>query len=121
MKPIQPDERRVVNIYASQYKPWINADGSDSGTSILTLNEELPFGTGFHVYKMAPGTSSEPHEHNGNEEFLVLDGELTDNDGTVYRKGDLVWLKGGTQHWSSTEQGCLLAVYIPRPEHTLKE
>ncbi len=118
MKPIKPDERRVVNINSGGYKSWVNADGSDSGTSVLTLNEDLPLGTGFHVYKMAPGSSSEAHEHNGNEEFLVLEGEITDNDGTVYCKGDLVWLKDGTQHWSHTEHGCLIAVYIPGPERT---
>ncbi len=121
MKPIQPHERRVVNITSGDYQSWINADGSDSGTSVLTLNKEAPFGTGFHVYRMAPGSSSEAHEHNGNEEFLVLEGELTDNDGTVYRKGDLVWLKEGTQHWSHTQEGCLLAVYIPGPERPLQE
>jgi len=44
---------------------------------------------------------------------------LRDNDGTVYRTGDLVLLKDGTQHYSVSDEGCLLAVYIHKAETNL--
>ncbi|MBY8974292.1 cupin domain-containing protein [Rhodobacteraceae bacterium NNCM2] len=118
MKPIQPSDRRVANIHEGEYVPWVNNDGS-SDSAILQLNPDRPLGTGFHIYRMDPGARSDAHEHMGAEEFLVLEGELIDNDGTVYRKGDVVWLGKGTQHYSDTPNGCLLAVYIEHPEQSV--
>jgi len=83
---------------------------------VLQLNRENDVGVGFHVYKMAPGTTTIPHRHRGHEEFLLISGDLTDNDGTEYREGDLVLMKDGTEHCSTTKNGCLLAVYIPETE-----
>lgn len=119
MKPIQSADRLVANVNDATFEPWINADGSDSGTAILQLNSDLPTGTGFHIYRMAPGTSSEAHEHTEHEEFFIIQGSLRDNDGTLYTQGDLVLLKKGTQHYSTTDDGCLLAVYIPTAEISL--
>jgi anti-sigma factor ChrR (cupin superfamily) len=62
---------------------------------------------------MAPGQTTIAHEHVGDEEFLVLDGDLIDHDGFRYGPGDLVWLRSGTKHSSYSEGGCLLAVYLP--------
>lgn len=116
MKKIGPNDRRVANIHSAEYRPWINNDGKTSNSSILQLNPAKPFGIGFHVYRMEPGARSDAHEHGGDEEFLVLEGRLIDNDGTVYGPGDLVWLGPGTQHYSDAPEGCLLAVYIESAE-----
>ena len=95
MKKIQPEERRIANIHEAEYTAWRNEDGSYSRSSVLQLDDAHELGVGFHVYRMEPGEWSEPHEHTGTEQFLVLEGELVECDGTVYRKGDLVWLKKG--------------------------
>ena len=107
------------NIASSEFTPWLNSDGSNSGTSILQLGGGPSKGVGFHIYRMTPGSSSEAHQHRGDEEFFVIDGSLRDNDGTVYVKGDLVLLRDGTQHFSVSDDGCLLAVYIPKVEVNL--
>lgn len=119
MKPIADDERRVKNIHSDEFEPWLSEEGEYRGESVMQLDRDKPRGVGFHVYKMDPGTSSRPHQHSGHEEFLILSGELVDNDGTVYRSGDLVWLKEGTQHSSYTKDGCVIAVYIPNAETML--
>jgi len=116
MKPIPAADRRVANIHDADYPRW---EGGENPAEYLQLNPSRDPCTGFHIYRMAPGTRSDAHEHTGDEEFLVLEGELTDHDGTVYRTGDLVWLRQGTQHWSHTEGGCLLAVHIPTAERNL--
>ncbi|MFA3916624.1 cupin domain-containing protein [Ruegeria sp. 2012CJ15-1] len=67
-------------------------------------------GHGSYLMKMAPGARSNPHIHNGPEEFFVLEGNLTDHDGFSYRCGDFVSLAAGSAHCSSTEAGCLLVV-----------
>jgi anti-sigma factor ChrR (cupin superfamily) len=56
------------------------------------------------------------HRHNGHEQFLILEGELHESDGTILRAGDLVFYRDGTEHNSYTPNGCLLAVHIAGPE-----
>jgi uncharacterized cupin superfamily protein len=119
MKKILSQDRLVANIATTQFTKWKNSDGSDSNTEILQLGGSKKLGTGFHIYRMAPRSSSEAHEHQGDEEFFVIEGSLRDNDGTIYVKGDLILLKDGTQHFSVSDEGCLLAVYIPREETNL--
>ena len=119
MQPVKSADRRVANIADATFRPFIYDDGLALGDTVLQLDDNLPLGVGFHVYRMAPGMTTRPHRHNGHEQFLVLEGELIENDGTVYRKGDLVWLRDGTEHNSYSPNGALLAVHIAGPEFPL--
>ena len=65
-----------------------------------------------YLIRFGPGSRSQPHIHQGSEEFLVLDGELTDHDGMVFRGGDFVRFEPGTEHWSFSEKGCTLLVIL---------
>lgn len=117
MKPIASHERKVANINDdAAYVPWDPEGLTETGTSIIRLNPKGPRDVGFYVYRMAPGARSAPHRHGGAEEFVMIEGELIDNDGTVYRAGDVVWLAPGTEHTSHTETGCVIAVYAEAPE-----
>lgn len=119
MKTIGKTERRVANIKTAAFKPFVIDGKAIPGQSFLQFDDTFPEGTGFHIYKMAPGTSSQPHEHTCHEQFLVLEGEVTDNDGHVYKPGDFVLLKQGTQHSSRTATGATLAVFIRSAETNL--
>jgi anti-sigma factor ChrR (cupin superfamily) len=122
MKPIMPAMRTVVNIHTADYKHWSNEDGSQlTDQSYLQLDDSFPDGSGFYIYKMEPGAVSTRHEHTARENFLVLEGELVDNDGYVYRPGDLMMLAEGTQHNSSAPEGCLLAVFVRTLERDLPQ
>jgi anti-sigma factor ChrR (cupin superfamily) len=116
IKPIRPQDRKIANIRAAEFTPWDSEGVTESGTSILQLNAGQPKGVGFYIYKMEPGARSAPHRHGGAEEFLMINGELIDNDGTVYRPGDVVWLAAGTEHTSHSPGGCLIAVYAEKEE-----
>jgi quercetin dioxygenase-like cupin family protein len=120
MKSIKPEDRRIVNIRTAAYKPFVYPDGKAFGDSILQNDTSKPLGEGFHVYRMPAGMKTRAHRHNGDEQFLVLEGELIENDGTVFKAGDLVWLRDGTEHHSYTPNGCLLAVHIVGPETPLE-
>lgn len=115
MKPVTEGERIVVNLDKMEFEPFINSSGVADGLA-FQLDRSKRLGTGFHIYKMEPGYTTIPHQHRGNEEFFIISGDLTDNDGTVYRAGDLVLMKDGTQHCSYTENGCVIVVYIEEPE-----
>ena len=64
------------------------------------------------LLKMEAGAVSTPHEHTGYEEFMVLDGELIDCDGSCYQSGDFVRLLPGSKHSSHTPNGCTLLVIL---------
>lgn len=116
MTPIDPNDRRVANIQDAAFQSFVYPDGLALGDQILQLDHDKPLGTGFHVYRMPAGMVTRGHRHNGHEQFLVLQGELHENDGTVFRAGDLVWYRDGTEHHSFTPDGCLLAVHIVAAE-----
>ena len=120
MKPIEESQRLIANIDTDAFVPLPNSAGEDIGQTVLQLNRTLPNGVRFHAYRMAPGTSTEAHVHTSDEEFFVLEGDITDNDGTEYSVGDLVLMQAGTEHSSTTRNGCTLIVYIPTAEKPLK-
>ena len=43
-----------------------------------------------YIVHFEPHSSSNFHRHNGYEEFYVIDGELMDDDGKVFKKGDYI-------------------------------
>ena len=61
---------------------------------------------------MEPGTKSLHHEHTGFEEFLMLEGELIDLDGKIFKKDEFVSFKPGSRHSSYTKNGCLVLVFM---------
>lgn len=110
MDPIAPKDRKVANISTGVFKPFLTADGTPDG-DVLQVNGGRT-GYGFHIYRMAPGTTTEAHTHLGDEEFFLIEGDLTDHDGHEYRPGDIVCLSSGTRHNSTTRNGCTLVVYL---------
>jgi len=119
MKPIAPRDRRVASIASAAFTPFVYPDGVALGDAVLQLDDSRPLGEGFHVYRMPAGMTTRGHRHNGHEQFLILEGELHESDGTVLRAGDMVFYRDGTEHNSHTPDGCLLAVHIAGPETPL--
>ena len=120
MQPVKQDDRRIANIHQADFVAFVYPDGVALGDSVLQLDESQPLGVGFHVYRMPPGMTTRGHRHNGHEQFLILEGELHESDGTILRAGDMVFYRDGTEHNSWTPNGCLLAVHIPRAETPLE-
>lgn len=69
-------------------------------------------GHGFFLIRFAPNGRSIPHQHLGFEEFVVLEGEITDSNGRTYRTGDCVSLPPGSRHFSTSATGCVTAVVV---------
>ncbi|NVO58466.1 cupin domain-containing protein [Rhodobacteraceae bacterium B1Z28] len=110
MKRIKDELRTVANIKTDGFVPFLSEDGEMDG-EVLQVNGGKT-GYGFHVYRMLPGQRTIPHRHVGDEEFFVLEGDLRDHDGYEYKPGDLVCLKAGSEHYSISDNGCLLVVYL---------
>ena len=117
MKAIAPHERRVANIGdEAAWTAYADVGVAEAGTSFMQLNPDAGRSVGFYIYRMEPGARSIAHRHGGAEEFVMIEGELIDNDGTVYKAGDVVWLAAGTEHFSYTKTGCIIAVYAEAEE-----
>ncbi len=116
MRDITEADRKVANIHTAGFTPFVYPDGRAFGDAVLQLNPDEPLGIGFHVYRMPAGMTTLGHRHNGHEQFLILEGELHEPDGTVLKAGDLVFYRNGSEHNSYTPNGCLLAVHIAGPE-----
>ncbi|MGI9334444.1 MAG: cupin domain-containing protein [Gammaproteobacteria bacterium] len=79
--------------------------------ALLSLSYDRESGKGAYLMRMEPGAMTVPHEHRHAEEFMVLEGELIDDDGARFGAGDYVVYESGTFHNSRTETGCLLLVF----------
>ena len=116
MKPIAAADRRIADIHDSRVTPFVFPDDAALGDAILQLDDSQPLGIGFHIDHMPPGMTTRGHRHTRAEALLVRDGDLTDNDGTVFRNGDLVFCRDGSEQNSRTVGGCTLAVFVSGPE-----
>ncbi len=53
-----------------------------------------------------------PHEHTGGEAYVVLEGEVVDENG-VYPTGSVVWMQPGSKHAPETRGRTLILVLWP--------
>ena len=106
-------KRKITDLYNVKFEPFDNYGSVVPGMSWYKISYNRDAGgQGTYVLKMDPGSKSLPHEHTGYEEFLMLDGELTDPDGKVFKKGDFITFYPGSTHSSYTKDGCLVLVFM---------
>ena len=106
-------KRKITNLKDIEFIPFDNYGAVVPGMSWHKISYSRENGgQGTYVLKMEPGAKSLAHEHTGFEEFLMLDGELTDPDGKTFKKGDFVFFEPGSQHSSYTKNGCLVLVFM---------
>src|SRR5712691_11775872 len=103
--------RTTVNAHTTPFLAYDLEGPIQAELSWLPLSYDRTTGAGTYLMRMQPGAVTIEHEHALMEEFLVLEGDLVDSDGTVFGAGDFVSYEAGTRHCSSTRSGCLLAVF----------
>ena len=106
------NKRKITKLNNLKLEPFDKYGEPIDGWSWhkISFNEETNFGT--YISKLDPGTKTIPHAHLGFEEFLILEGELIDSDGTVFKKGDFVTFEPGSKHYSHTKKGCLILTFM---------
>jgi anti-sigma factor ChrR (cupin superfamily) len=93
--------REIINTGDENLIPYDRYGSPVPGMSWLPLSgERLNDQFECFLLRMDAGARSTPHEHTGFEEFLVVDGELVDCDGSSYRAGDFVRFSPGSRHSS---------------------
>ena len=102
--------RTVARFDKDNFEP-MKLDGLPlAGTWWCNISYDEDTGQGSYLMIMAPDTWSNPHRHNGPEEFYMVEGDLVDCDGTIYRAGDFISLQGGSAHESHSPSGCKIVV-----------
>lgn len=84
------------------------------GLTVLEVHKDEREQVGF--FRFAPGTKVPRHKHIGGEEFFVIEGSLSDANGT-YTSGTWVRQEHGSSHEVTSEKGCLLyskSGHLPR-------
>ena len=105
------DYRKVANIETLEWELIEDESAGQIGnTWWYNLSYDDKTGEGSYLYKMDPNTNSKTHLHEGPEEFFILEGDLKDSDGYIYKKGDFVHLSSGSKHNSYTSSGCTAVV-----------
>ena len=105
-------KRKVTDPFNVKFEPFDNYGSPIKGMSWHKITYNKKIGQGTYILKMEPGAVSKPHEHINFEEFIILDGELTDPDGKIFKKGDIVTFEPGSSHSSYTKNGCLILVFM---------
>ena len=82
------------------------------GLNWLPLSNDENLEHEVYIVHFEPDSSSNFHRHIGYEEFYVLDGELIDGDGKVFKKGDYIKFEKGSEHSSFSKTGCTLLVIL---------
>ena len=106
-------KRKITDLYKLKFEPSDNYGSVIPGMSWHKISyDKSAGGQGTYVLKMDPGAKSLPHQHTGYEEFLILEGELIDPDGKIFKKGDFITFEPGSTHNSYTKNGCLVLVFM---------
>ena len=113
--------RKAVNAHTTPFLPYDMEGPVQPDMRWLPISYDQESGQGTYLMRMDPGAVTIAHDHAGMEEFLVLEGDLVDSDGTTFGPGDFVSYDAGTHHNSWTENGCLIAVFEWRRQGTPRQ
>ena len=106
------NKRKITKLNKLKFKPFDRYGKPIKGWSWHKISFEKKTNFGTYISKLDPGTKTFPHIHGGHEEFLILDGELIDSDGTIFKKGDFVSYKPNSRHFSYSKKGCLILTFM---------
>jgi len=81
-------KRQVIETSNKELIPYKRYGEKTNDLSWLPISKDNDSKYEVYLIKFDPGSSSNFHRHNGNEEFYVIDGELIDDDGKIFKTGD---------------------------------
>lgn len=100
--------QRVV-VRPSDYQWVASPSGGVERMMLDRIGDEVARAT--TIVRFAPGSQFDAHTHDGGEEYLVLDGVFSDENGD-YPVGTYVRNPIGTSHTPHTQQGCTILVKL---------
>ena len=115
------DKRKITKLDNLKFEPFDKYGEPIAGWTWHKISFEEKTNFGSYISKLEPGTKTIPHIHTGHEEFLILDGELIDSDGTIFKKGDFISYEPNSGHSSFSEKGCLILTFMRGKNNRINE
>lgn len=100
---------RYVDVAALAWKPT-----PTPGIDMKILLKDEATGLMTALFRWAPGTALELHEHVDIEQTYVLEGSLVDDEGEC-TTGNFVWRPKGSRHVARAPKGALVLAIFQRP------
>ena len=118
-KPVSPaapfaGQTMIVDV---EHMPWTVT--KTPGVKFKVLHRDEATGGQTLLLKFEPGAKTPLHEHTGLEQTFVIEGSLTDHDGTV-SAGNYAWRQAGSVHQATAgPNGSLHVSFFSRPNKML--
>ena len=106
------ERRRIIETKHEHFSQYDRYGTVSRGLKWLPLSKDEKLEHEVFIVQFESESSSSIHKHKGYEEFYVIDGELIDDDGKVFKKGDYIAFGKGTMHSSYSKTGCALLVIL---------
>lgn len=100
---------RYVDVEVLGWKPT-----PTPGIDMKILLKDEASGLMTALFRWAPGTALELHEHVDIEQSYILEGSLVDEEGECTR-GNFVWRPKGSRHVARAPNGALVLAIFQRP------
>ena len=110
---LAPLSSRYVDVEALPWKPT-----PTPGIDMKILMQDKESGLLTALFRWAPGTALDLHEHVEIEQTYVLQGSIVDDEGEV-RAGDYVWRPKGNRHLARSPNGALVISFFLKPNKFL--
>jgi len=104
---------RYVDVDSLPWKPT-----PTPGIDMKILLEDKESGLLTALFRWAPGTALDLHEHVEIEQTYVLSGSIVDDEGEV-TAGNYVWRPKGNSHLARSPQGALVLSFFLKPNKFL--
>jgi len=112
---------KIINTNKAEYYVYDFDGPALDGVYQLDLSYDRDTGHGAYMIRMEPGTITTRHVHRLREEFLIIEGDIIESDGTVLGPGDYIIYEPGSEHNSRTENGALVIGFDYPSPNQIKE
>jgi len=109
-----PLASRYVDVESLPWKPT-----PTPGIDMKVLLQDKESGLLTALFRWAPGTSLDLHEHVEIEQTWVISGAIVDDEGEV-RAGNYVWRPAGNRHLARSPEGALVLSFFLKPNKFLE-
>ena len=117
---LDPDLRHVIECGDIKMRPYERYGEPRDDMDWFPLSGRAEDGYECFLLRFQPGAESTPHEHSGHEQVLMLDGELEDCDGRIFKPGDFISFEPGSRHCSVSHKGCTMLVILRGQNYALE-
>lgn len=111
---LPPLASRYLDVESLPWKPT-----PTTGIDMKVLLQDKETGLLTALFRWAPGTALDLHEHVEIEQTWVLSGSIVDEEGEV-REGNFVWRPAGNRHLARSPGGALVLSFFLKPNRFLE-